>query len=190
MLRGAINAHLVGAQRPRVLLTTLPEEEHGLGLLMAEALLASEGAQCLSLGTRTPLPDIRLAAMASAADIVALSFGAAYPARQAVERPPRAAPGAAGFRRRSGGRRGPARQGAAARRHPRHRRYRRYAGSTAGVARQPAARSFLTRPGAARIAACGSERRRACRRQRRARPALRMECRTPRRGHFKRRTGT
>ncbi|MBS1173586.1 MAG: MerR family transcriptional regulator, partial [Proteobacteria bacterium] len=84
VLRGAINAHLVGAQRPRVLLTTLPEEEHGLGLLMAEALLASEGAQCLSLGTRTPLPDIRLAAMASAADIVALSFSAAYPARQAL----------------------------------------------------------------------------------------------------------
>ncbi|MBS1172306.1 MAG: transcriptional regulator, MerR family, partial [Proteobacteria bacterium] len=56
----------------------------GLGLLMAEALLASEGAQCLSLGTRTPLPDIRMAAMASAADIVALSFSAAYPARQAL----------------------------------------------------------------------------------------------------------
>lgn len=84
VLRGAINAHLVGAQRPRILLTTLPEEEHGLGLLMAEALLASEGAQCLSLGTRTPLPDIRMAAMASAADIVALSFSAAYPARQAL----------------------------------------------------------------------------------------------------------
>lgn len=84
VLRGAINAHLVGAQRPRILLTTLPEEEHGLGLLMAEALLASEGAQCLSLGTRTPLPDIRVAAIASAADIVALPFSGAYPARQAL----------------------------------------------------------------------------------------------------------
>jgi methylmalonyl-CoA mutase cobalamin-binding subunit len=74
----------VGARRPRVLLTTLPEEEHGLGLLMAEALLVADGAQCVSLGTRTPLPDIRLAAVASGADVVALSFSAAYPARQAV----------------------------------------------------------------------------------------------------------
>lgn len=84
VLRGAINAHLVGARRPRVLLTTLPEEEHGLGLLMAEALLVADGAQCVSLGTRTPLPDIRSAAIASAADVVALSFSAAYPARSAV----------------------------------------------------------------------------------------------------------
>jgi len=84
VLRGAINAHLVSAQRPRILLTTLPEEEHGLGLLMAETLLASEGAQCLPLGTRTPLPDIRMAAIASAADVVALSFSGAYPVRQAL----------------------------------------------------------------------------------------------------------
>lgn len=84
VLRGAINAHMVGARQPRILLTTLPEEEHGLGLLMAEALLVAEGARCVSLGTRTPLPDIRLAAVASAADVVALSFSSAYPARQAV----------------------------------------------------------------------------------------------------------
>ena len=84
VLRGAINAHMVGAHRPRVLLTTLPEEEHGLGLLMAEALLVADGAQCVSLGTRTPLSDIRSAAIASGADVVALSFSAAYPARQAV----------------------------------------------------------------------------------------------------------
>jgi DNA-binding transcriptional MerR regulator/methylmalonyl-CoA mutase cobalamin-binding subunit len=83
VLRGAINAHLVGAHRPRVLLTTLPEEEHGLGLLMAEALLVADGAQCVSLGTRTPLSDIRAAVIASAADVVALSFSAAYPARNA-----------------------------------------------------------------------------------------------------------
>ena len=44
VLRGAINAQMCGARRPRVLLTTLPEEEHGLGLLMAEALLVAEGA--------------------------------------------------------------------------------------------------------------------------------------------------
>ncbi|MBK4733680.1 MerR family transcriptional regulator [Noviherbaspirillum pedocola] len=71
-----------GAGSPRILLTTVPEEQHGLGLLMAEALLALEGACCVSLGTQTPLADIRMAALSHGADIVALSFSAVYPARR------------------------------------------------------------------------------------------------------------
>ncbi len=59
---------------PRVLLTTFPGEPHGLGLLMAEAVLALEGCRCVSLGTQTPLWDIVLAAHALNSDIVALSF--------------------------------------------------------------------------------------------------------------------
>lgn len=58
---------------PRVLLTTLPGEQHGLGLLMVEALLTLEGCRCLSLGVQTPLEDIVRAAAAQRADIVALS---------------------------------------------------------------------------------------------------------------------
>jgi DNA-binding transcriptional MerR regulator/methylmalonyl-CoA mutase cobalamin-binding subunit len=85
VLRGAISSHPAGIRRPRVILTTLPDEEHGLGLLMAEAMLVPEGAQCVALGTRTPLADVRSAAIACAADVVALSFSAAYPLRQAVE---------------------------------------------------------------------------------------------------------
>ena len=42
------NASNVGT--PRILLTTLPQERHGLGLLMAEAMCVAEGAQCISLG--------------------------------------------------------------------------------------------------------------------------------------------
>lgn len=61
---------------PRVLLTTVPQEAHGLGLLMAEALLALEGCHCLSLGPQTPLADIARAAQVHDADIVALSFTA------------------------------------------------------------------------------------------------------------------
>jgi MerR family transcriptional regulator, light-induced transcriptional regulator len=60
--------------RPRVLLSTLPGEPHGLGLLMAEAMLAIEGARCLSLGVQTPVWDLVLAAKAHHCDIVALSF--------------------------------------------------------------------------------------------------------------------
>jgi MerR family transcriptional regulator, light-induced transcriptional regulator len=62
--------------RPRVLLTTFPQEPHGLGLLMAETLFALEGAKCLSLGVQTPIWDIVLAATASRSDVVALSFTA------------------------------------------------------------------------------------------------------------------
>lgn len=82
LLRAAINQRADVRQPPRVLLTTLPEEQHGLGLLMAEALLVSEGAYCVSLGTRTPITDIAAAANTGNFDIVALSFSAAYPYRQ------------------------------------------------------------------------------------------------------------
>ena len=71
--------------RPRVLLTTLPGEPHGLGLLMAEAVFALEGAACASLGVRTPLWDIVLAAAALRADIVALSFTGCMAPNQVVD---------------------------------------------------------------------------------------------------------
>lgn len=86
VLRGAIGALGPAGGRPRVLLSTLPGEEHILGLLMVEATLASEGAACLSLGTRTPLVDLCRAATENAFDVVGVSFSAAYPARQAIDR--------------------------------------------------------------------------------------------------------
>jgi methanogenic corrinoid protein MtbC1 len=84
-LRTAINTFPRQAGIPRVLLTTLPSEQHGLGLLMVEALLVPEGVQCISLGSQTPLDDIRRAALAHKAHIVALSFSAAFPLRQATD---------------------------------------------------------------------------------------------------------
>jgi DNA-binding transcriptional MerR regulator len=84
-LRTAINAFPRQTGTPRVLLTTFPGEQHGVGLLMVEALLVPEGAQCISLGVQTPLEDIRRAALAYKAHLVALSFSAAFPVRQASE---------------------------------------------------------------------------------------------------------
>ena len=78
--------------QPRALLTTLPNEQHGLGLLMVEALLVPEGVQCISLGPQTPIEDIRRAALAHRVHIVALSFSAAFPVRQAGRSARRAAP--------------------------------------------------------------------------------------------------
>jgi len=81
VLRHAIAA-VPGGREPRVLLTTLPNEPHALGLLMVEAVLSLEGAQCISLGTQMPLSDIAQASVAHRADVVALSFSSAFPARQ------------------------------------------------------------------------------------------------------------
>ena len=63
---------------PRVLLATLPQEAHGLGLLMAEAMLSLHGCRCVSLGVRVPLGDIVAAARSSRAAIVGLSFTGSF----------------------------------------------------------------------------------------------------------------
>ncbi len=84
-LRTAINASPRQLGVPRVLLTTFPSEHHGLGLLMAEAMMVPEAVQCISLGLQTPLEDICRAAAAHQVHIVALSFSAAFSLRQATE---------------------------------------------------------------------------------------------------------
>lgn len=84
-LRTAVNAFPRQPGLPRVLLTTFPNEQHGLGLLMVEALLVPEGVQCISLGPQTPLEDIRRAAVAHKVHILALSFSGAFPLRQATD---------------------------------------------------------------------------------------------------------
>jgi methanogenic corrinoid protein MtbC1 len=83
LLRQAINNLPAEAvARPRILLTTVPDEQHTLGLLMAECLFTLAGAGCISLGTQTPLADISRAAAAHRADIVALSFSPVMAMRQ------------------------------------------------------------------------------------------------------------
>ena len=84
VLRAAIQGMPRRRQSPRVLLTTVPNEQHGLGLLMVETLLAAEQVPCISLGTQTPLPEIVSAAAMHRADIVALSFSAGFPLRPAT----------------------------------------------------------------------------------------------------------
>ena len=86
LLREAIaRLPLHAESHPRVLLTTFTQEPHGLGLLMAEALLSLEGARCISLGTATPVWDILLAAAAQRTDIVALRFSGCMNPNQIVD---------------------------------------------------------------------------------------------------------
>lgn len=82
VLRQAIGALPRGSGSPRVLLTSVPDEPHILGLLMVEALLALEGAECIPLGTQMPVVEIGRAADAHRADLVALSFSIAFPHRR------------------------------------------------------------------------------------------------------------
>ena len=82
LLRQAITTLPAGSAAPRIVLTSVPDEPHVLGLLMAEALLSLEGAQCIPLGTQMPLLEIVRAAGAHRADVVALSFSVAFPQRQ------------------------------------------------------------------------------------------------------------
>ncbi len=85
LVRGAVGQHASHLGSPRILLTTFPDEPHGLGLLMVEAMLVPEGAYCVSLGTRTPIDAIATATNEGRYDIVALSFSSAFPARLAIE---------------------------------------------------------------------------------------------------------
>lgn len=82
LLRQAISALPGGKRSPRVIMTSVPDEQHVIGLLMVEAILTLEGAECIPLGTQMPLLEIARAAEAHQADIVALSFSTAFPQRQ------------------------------------------------------------------------------------------------------------
>lgn len=82
VLRQAIGGLPSVRNGPVILLTSLPGEEHVLGLLMAEALFALEGAACVAIGAGTPPPEIARAAAAYRADVVALSCSAACPPRR------------------------------------------------------------------------------------------------------------
>ncbi|MFD0666716.1 MerR family transcriptional regulator [Ramlibacter sp. MAHUQ-53] len=73
------------ARQPRVLLTTTPGEQHGLGLLMAECHFALESCARFVLGVSTPVADIVLAARQLRVDVLALSFSAHASRRDLVD---------------------------------------------------------------------------------------------------------
>ncbi|HSD61687.1 MAG TPA: cobalamin B12-binding domain-containing protein [Burkholderiales bacterium] len=85
ILRSAILGLPAPRPEPSILLTTLPGEQHGLGLLMAEAVLSVEGANCVCLGVEVPVPDIAQAALRHGAHVVGLSFSMAFPVTGVAE---------------------------------------------------------------------------------------------------------
>lgn len=66
------------AKKPRVLLATLPGEEHTLGLLMVSAWLSSREISVINLGGEVPLDQIVSAVDRFEADVLGVTFSGAY----------------------------------------------------------------------------------------------------------------
>ena len=67
---------------PRILFAAPPEETHMLGALMTESVLADQGAHTVSMGAHAPFNDLKMAVASCKAEVLALSFSFAYPARR------------------------------------------------------------------------------------------------------------
>jgi MerR family transcriptional regulator, light-induced transcriptional regulator len=65
-----------------VILATLPGEQHGIGLLMTEAILLTREIPSLNLGTQIPIQQLAMVAEKTAARSVGLSFSASFPVRK------------------------------------------------------------------------------------------------------------
>ncbi|MGB5442408.1 MAG: MerR family transcriptional regulator [Gammaproteobacteria bacterium] len=77
-LNAEIAAMQKGMGKPRVLLATLPGEEHTLGLLMVAAMLSSRGIPTINLGGEVPMDQIGQAVEQFHADAVGITFSGAY----------------------------------------------------------------------------------------------------------------
>jgi DNA-binding transcriptional MerR regulator len=77
-----INAEVASVEKstsqPRVLLATLPGEEHTLGLLMVVAILAASGRHAINLGGEVPMDQITQAVQQFHVDVVGITFSGAY----------------------------------------------------------------------------------------------------------------
>lgn len=82
ILQREIGAIATPRTTPRVLLATPPGEAHTLGLLLVEAFLGLEGAECVRLGAELSVEEIVLAVAQYQVDIVALSFSDSFPLKK------------------------------------------------------------------------------------------------------------
>ncbi|MEJ2403420.1 MAG: cobalamin B12-binding domain-containing protein [Candidatus Thiodiazotropha sp.] len=73
-----------GHKSPRIMLTTLPGEQHSLGLLMVEALLRLGGAEVIPFGIEMPFRDIIDAAQTHNVDVIGLSFSSNFKLDDAI----------------------------------------------------------------------------------------------------------
>ena len=85
IVRNAMSNLRPSSQKPRIMLTTAPEEHHTLGIMMVEALLRLDEVDAISFGAQMPIRDIHNAVIRHQVDVVLLSFSASYPSNRAIE---------------------------------------------------------------------------------------------------------
>lgn len=85
IVRNAMSNLRPSTQKPRIMLTTAPEEVHTLGIMMVEALLRLDEVDAISFGAQMPIRDIHNAVTRHQVDVVLLSFSASYPSNRAIE---------------------------------------------------------------------------------------------------------
>ena len=69
---------------PIFLFALPPKEFHQLGLLMVESIIAEHSAWIINIGADVPLFSLKLAAISTKADVVAVSFSFAFPKRDVL----------------------------------------------------------------------------------------------------------
>lgn len=85
IVRNAMSNLRPSSQKPRIMLTTAPEEHHTLGIMMVEALLRLDEVDAISFGAQMPIRDIHNAVTRHQVDVVLLSFSASFPSNRAIE---------------------------------------------------------------------------------------------------------
>lgn len=85
LVTGAMSQLRPRVHKPRVMLATLPDEQHTLGLLMVEALLRLDGIEVLNFGAEMPVLQVVDAVPRHEIDVVALSFSASFSGSKAVQ---------------------------------------------------------------------------------------------------------
>jgi DNA-binding transcriptional MerR regulator len=85
LIREAIGNLREASRSPRIMLTSPPDEQHTLGMIMVEALLRLEDVDAISYGGQMPVRDIAQAVIKHRIEVVALSFSASFPTTRAVD---------------------------------------------------------------------------------------------------------
>lgn len=85
LIQNALSTMHSAAARPLVLLATPHGEQHWLGNLMVEAVLATLATPCIQMGAELPMNEIVEAARESGADIVGVSFSSFSSRKQVAQ---------------------------------------------------------------------------------------------------------
>ena len=84
LARRHLSEHYNASTGPKIMLTTVPGEQHSIGLLMVEILLRLGGANVVSFGTEMPFQEIREAAENHKVQVITLSFSASFNKEDAI----------------------------------------------------------------------------------------------------------